>query len=73
MRGVDDYLSGNATATDIENLQKNELILVAKLLREELLVEGKAKVKALVLQALAEHNLLKGTVKVRGLESELEL
>ncbi len=46
-------------------LKKNELILVAKELSEEMLVEGKAKaeVKAVVLWAMTERNILKGTVK----------
>ena len=38
-------------------------------------VEGisKAEVKAVLLQALAEKHLLKGTMRARSLESDLEL
>ncbi len=69
------FLSGHVTATDVEKLKKKELILVAKELDAELQTEGKAKAKvnAILLQALAEENLLKGTMRTRGLESELEL
>ncbi len=49
--------------------------MVAKELDAELQVEGisKTEVKAVLLQALAEENLLKGTMRARGLESDLEL
>ena len=63
------------TATDVERLKKKELILVAKELDKNLKVEGipKVDVEAVVLQTLAEKNLLKGTMRARGLESDLEL
>ncbi len=49
--------------------------MVAKELDAELQVEGisKPEVKAVLLQALTEKNLLKGTMRARGLESDLEL
>ena len=70
-----DFLSGNVTATDVERQKKKELILVGKELDAEIQVEGisKAEVKAILLHALAEKNLLKGTMRTRGLESDLEL
>ncbi len=69
------FLSGDITGTEVEKLKKKELILVAKELDAELLVEGKAKaeVKEVLLQALTEKKLLKGTMRTRGLESDLEL
>ncbi len=70
-----DILSGNIMVTNLERLIKKGLVLVAKQLSADLQVDAKAKaeVKAMVLQALAERNLLKGTVNRRGLESGLEL
>ncbi len=61
----EDFLSGDITATDVKKLKKKGLIFVAKNLDTELQVESipKANLKAVVLQALAERNTLKGTVK----------
>ena len=69
------FLSGDITATEVEKLKKKQLILVAEELNAELQAEGipKANVKAIVFQALAEKKLLKGTMRARGLESDLEL
>ncbi len=49
--------------------------MVAKELDAELQVQGRAKteVKAVVLQALVDRSLLKGTMTPTGLESELKL
>ncbi len=60
-----DFLSGNVTATDVEKLEKKELLLVAKRLDADLILEGKAKakIKATLLQALAEKNTPKGTMR----------
>ncbi len=64
------FLSGDVTATEFEKLKKKELILVAKELDVNLQVGGipKAYVKAVILQALTEKNLLKGTMRARSLE-----
>ncbi len=53
------------TATDVEKLEKKELLLVAKRLDADLILEGKAKakIKATLLQALAEKNTPKGTMR----------
>ncbi len=70
-----DFLSGNVTATDVEKLKKQELILVAKELDAVLQVEGTSKreVKAILLQALTEKNFLKVTMRAWSLGSDLEL
>ncbi len=70
-----EFLSGNIPATEVEKLKKKELILVAKVLDAILQMESipKAEVKATLLHVLADKNLLKGTMRARGLESDLEL
>ncbi len=45
---AEEFLSGNVTATDVDNLEKKELILVAKQLKEGLEVESKAKADMLL-------------------------
>ncbi len=67
MAQIPKWLSGDITATEVEKLTKKELILVAKELGAELPVEStcksKAEIKATLLQALAEKNMLKSAVK----------
>ena len=73
-----DFLSGDITATDVEKLKKKELISVAKELDVKLQVGNipKAEVKAILLHALTERSMLKGTVKpleMTEIHFELEL
>ena len=67
-------MSCDVTATDFETLKKKALSLVAKQLSEELQVGYKLKagVQVLVLQALPEGNLLKGTIRPRMKSCRLE-
>ncbi len=75
---VETFLSGEVSATAVENLKKVELVEIVRHLSAETQIEGlkKAQVKATVIQLLTEKGLLKAVTKSREMsqmEYDLEI